>query len=154
MKKKDFLLSQLKKSKQSRVVSITEIVLFAEVNISGPRILCCSLCDIIRNLNLSHFFAFSWSTQEPHHGCEGLPDVSCDLYMSPSPALSFPGIFPYVFLSDFEGSLPFTLLADFFLPCSGSPCGSISISVVQLGPCLEYFGLPRGHAHLKEASIA
>lgn len=36
MKETDFLLSQLKKSKQSGVVSITETVLFAEVTFQDP----------------------------------------------------------------------------------------------------------------------
>lgn len=36
MKEKDFLFSQLKKLKQSRVVSITETVLFAEVTFQDP----------------------------------------------------------------------------------------------------------------------
>lgn len=153
MKETDFLLSQLKKSKQSGVVSITETVLFAEVTFQDPEfsvVVCWScqkelepysfLCLLLDHMSTSAWvWRSSWGELWPLH----VP--------KPCPQLSWH--FPYAFLSDFEGSLPFTLLFDFFLPCSGSPCGSISISVVQVGPCLEYFGLPRSHAHLEEASI-
>lgn len=153
MKEKDFLLSQLKKSKQSRVVSITETVLFAEVTFQDPEfsvVACWSshkeldpysfLCLLLDHMSTpSWVWRSSWGELWPLHVPKPCPQLSWHFPLCLSLWLwRIPSLHSVLWL---------------FPALPGSPCGSISISVVQLGPFLGYFVLPRVHAHLEEASI-